>query len=45
MQKRCVECGGFVPIFLQYFCEECCAKMWNEHLEQKEARKRQKKPP
>ena len=31
--KKCVECGGHVPPYQNYLCEDCWKKALNEKLE------------
>ena len=33
MRKQCVECENHVPIYLNYFCEECWRDALNEKFE------------
>jgi NMD protein affecting ribosome stability and mRNA decay len=30
--KKCVECGGYVPPYLNYLCEDCWKEMLNKKL-------------
>ena len=32
--KVCVECGGYVPPYQKYLCEECWGKALNEKLDE-----------
>jgi NMD protein affecting ribosome stability and mRNA decay len=34
MAKRCVECGNYVPAYLNYMCEDCWQKALNNKLDQ-----------
>lgn len=32
--KDCVECGAHVPEYLNFYCEACWKKAWNEKLKE-----------
>jgi hypothetical protein len=35
--KKCVECGGHVPAYMNYLCEDCWRIALNEKLEAEDA--------
>jgi hypothetical protein len=35
-KKRCVECGGHVPAYMNYLCEKCWAEALTEKLKQED---------